>query len=66
MGRKGVPGYVQELYDDKIKRYHLNDMKTYCIRSEPTNNTIMERGAMLFPGFPGQRAVDLLSPAYFS
>lgn len=62
----GVSGYVQELYDDRVKRYHLDDLKVYCHREGAENNTMIERGAMLYAGFQGQRAVDLHSPAYFS
>lgn len=62
----GVSGYVQELYGEKIKRYHLDDLKTYCPRQHPSNATTIERSAMLYAGFPGQRAVDLYSPAYFA
>lgn len=28
----GVSGYVQELYGERIKRYHPDDLKTYCSR----------------------------------
>ena len=62
----GVSGYVQELYGEKTKRYHLDDLKVYCKRQATSNYTTIERGAMLYAGFPGQRAVALDSPAYIS
>ena len=62
----GVSGYVQDLYDDKIKRYHLDDLKVYCERKGGNNESSIDRGAMRYAGFLGQRAVDLYSPAYFS
>ena len=61
----GVSGYGRDLYDDKLKRYHLDDLKVYCARKGVGNELSMARGAMLYVGFPGQRAVDLHSPAYF-
>ena len=63
----GVSGYVQEMYDDKVKRYHLDDLKVYCRRERTaTAATVIDRAAMMYTGFPGQRAVDLDSPAYFT
>ena len=55
----GVSGYVQELYDDKVKRYHFDDLKVYCAREGTNNDTTIARGAMRYAGFNGQRAVDL-------
>ena len=62
----GVSGYMKELYGDKAKKYHLDDLKVYCSRSVPANVSTIDRGAMLYAGFPGQRAIDLDSPAYMS
>ena len=57
----GVSAYVQELFGEGVKKYHLDDMKIYCQREDrniPTT-TCMARSAMKFAGFPGQRAVFL-------
>ena len=62
--QSGVSGYVQELYGEKVKKYHLDDLKKYCARPTDNNATSIERNAMLYAGFPGQRAVDLNSPPY--
>lgn len=58
----GVSGFVQELYGEKVKKYHLDDLKTYCPRAEnsPTTTSIT-RTAMSLIGFPKQRAVTLHS-----
>ena len=62
----GVSGYVQELYNDNTKKYHLDDLKVYCKRDDEMNYTsIIKRNAMLYAGFQGQRAVNLHSPSYF-
>lgn len=66
---RGVLGYVKELYGDATKKYHLDDLKVYCQRQQglPSGATLVcERGAMRYAGFPGQRAVDLDSPAYLA
>ena len=66
---RGVSGYVKELYGDATKKYHLNDLKVYCERQQglPSDTAmVVERGAMRFAGFPGQRAIDLGSPAYLA
>lgn len=57
----GVSGYVQEMYSDKVKRYHLNDLKVYCSRdpSITDNFSSIDRSAMSLAGFPSQRAVYL-------
>ena len=62
----GVSGYVQDLYDDRIKRYHLDNLKVYCEQKRGSNESSIDWGAMRYVGFLGQRAVDLYSPAYFS
>ena len=64
--QSGVSAYVRELYADKTKKYHLDDLKTYCSRQTTDNSTTIDRGAMLYAGFPGQRAVDLTSPPFMS
>lgn len=57
---------MQELYNDKVKRYHLDDLKVYCKRGQNTTAaTVIDRTAMKFAGFQEQRAVDLDSPPYF-
>ena len=58
----GVSGFVQELYGEEVKKYHLDDLKTYCPRAEnsPTTTSI-NRTAMSLAGFPGQRAITLHS-----
>ncbi len=58
----GVSGFVQELYGEEVKKYHLDDLKTYCPRAEnsPTTTSIT-RTAMSLAGFPGQRAITLHS-----
>ena len=55
-----VSRFVQELYRKEVKKYHLDDLKTYCPQAEnsPTITSIT-RTAMLLVGFPGQRAVTL-------
>ena len=57
-----VSGFVQELYGEEVKKYHLDDLKTYCPRAEnsPTTTSIA-RTAMSLPGFPGQGALTLHS-----
>ena len=35
----GVSGFVQELYGDEVKKYHLDDLKTYCPRAEDAPTT---------------------------
>lgn len=60
IAESGVAGYVQELYGDKVKRYHLDDLKIYCAREEGMGNqTFVARTAMALIGFPGQRAHNL-------
>lgn len=61
ISESGVAGYVQNLHGDgEVKRYHLDDIKTYHPRAEGQNtHTSIERTAMACAGFPGQRAVDL-------
>ena len=56
----GVSGFVQELYGEGVKKYHLDDLKTYCPRADdaPTTTSIT-RTAMSLAGFPGQRAITL-------
>ncbi len=58
----GVSGFVQELYSEGVKKYHLDDLKTYCPRADdaPTTTSI-PRTAMSLAGFPGQRAITLHS-----
>ena len=63
----GVSGFVRELYGDTLKKCYLDDLKVYCQRQSglPSNCAVrFERSAMKYAGFPGQRAVDLNSPAY--
>lgn len=56
----GVSGYFQELYAETTKRYHLDDLKTYCPREEGVIvATSMHRSAMVHAGFPGQKAILL-------
>lgn len=50
----GVSGYVQELYGEKVKRYHLDDVKTYCPRQHPSNTTTIERGLCYMQGSHGK------------
>lgn len=52
----GVSAYVKDLYNDQVKRYHLNDLKVYCPRE---SDAFVPRNAMALAGFPGQRAFDL-------
>lgn len=61
----GVSGFVQELYGEEVKKYHLDDLKTYCPRAEnsPTTTSI-NLTAMSLAEFPGQRAITL--PSLFS
>ena len=56
----GVSGFVQELYGEEVKKYHLDDLKTYCPRVENSlTTTSITRTAMSLAGFPGQRAITL-------
>ena len=57
-----VSRFVQELYGKEVKKYHLDDLKTYCPQAEnsPTATSITQT-AMSLAGFPGQRAVTLHS-----
>ena len=57
---------MQELYNKNAKRYYLDDLKVYCKRLNASNLFIVERGAIIYTGFPGQRAIDLGSLAYFA
>jgi hypothetical protein len=52
----GVSAYVKDLYNDQVKRYHLNDLKVYCSRE---SDVLVPRNAMALADFPGQRAFDL-------
>lgn len=58
----GVSGFILELYREEVKKYHLDDLKTYCPRTEnsPTTTSI-PRTAMALAGFPEQRAITLHS-----
>ncbi len=58
----GVSGFVQELYGEEVKKYHLDDLKTYCPQAEkaPTITSI-NRTAVSLAGIPGQRAITLHS-----
>ena len=58
----GVSGFVQELYGEEVKKYHLDNLKTYCPQAEdaPTTTSITQT-AMSLAGFPGQKAVTLYS-----
>ena len=58
----GVSRFVQELYGEEVKKYHLDDLKTYCPRADYSRTTSsITRTAMALAGFPGQRAVTLHS-----
>ncbi len=61
----GVSGFVQELYGEEVKKYHLDDLKTYYPRAKnsPTTTSIT-RTAISLAGFPGQRTITL--PSLFS
>ncbi len=60
----GVSGFVQELYGEEVKKYHLDDLKTNRPRAEdPLTTTSITRAAMALVGFPGQRAI-LLYPLF--
>lgn len=59
----GVSRYVQELYGEKVKRCHLDDLKTNCPRQQSSNATTIKRSAMPYAEFRGQRVVDLYSLA---
>lgn len=56
----GQAGYVQELYGEQVKKYHLDDLKVYCPREgQFSAATVIHRSAMTHAGFPGQRSIDL-------
>ena len=57
-----VSGFVQELYSKEVKKYHLDDLKTYYpqVENAPTTTSIT-RIAMLVAGFSGQKAITLHS-----
>ncbi len=58
----GVSEFVQELYGEEVKKYHLDDLKTYCPRTKNSSTiTLIKRTAMALAGFPGQRAISLHS-----
>lgn len=56
----GTSGYVQELYRDKTKKYHLDELKTCCLRGEANNMTSIHRTAMAMTEFSEQRAHSLI------
>ena len=58
----GVSGFVQELYVKEVKKYHLDNLKTYCPQAEnsPTTTSITQT-AIALGGFSGQRALTLHS-----
>ena len=55
--------FLQDLYGEEIRKYHLDDLKTYCPRAaeNPPNITSVTRTAISLAGFPGQRAITLHS-----
>lgn len=58
----GVSRFVQELYREEVKKYHLDDLKTYCPRAGNLSiTTSITRTAMPLAGFPGKKAVTLHS-----
>lgn len=55
--------FLQDLYGEEVRKYHLDDLKTYCPRAaeNPPNITSITRTAISLAGFPGQRAITLHS-----
>lgn len=41
----GVSGFVQELYGEEVKKYHFDDLKTFCPRAE---NSPQSRGPQFY------------------
>ena len=64
----GVAAYVQDIYGTgNTKKYHLDDLKVYYPRDpqeELERAEQVERKALMYAGFLGQRAMDLNSPPY--
>ena len=62
----GLSGFVQELYGEEVKKYHVDDLKTYCPRAEnsPTVTSIT-RTTMALAGFPRQSATTIHSLFFY-
>ena len=57
-----VSGFVQELYGGEVRKYHLDNLKTYCPQAENSPTVIsITRTAMSLVGFLSQRAINLNS-----
>lgn len=51
----GVSGFVQGLYGEEVRKYHFDDLKTFCPRAENS------RTAISLTGIPGQRSITFHS-----
>lgn len=56
----GQAGYVQKLYSEQSRKYYLDNLKVYCLKSKLFSAaTVLHQSAMTHAGFLGQQSINL-------